>query len=701
MFGKLSASILLICALLLQSCAVKPDFSAPETHIPEQEWTVSEAVRELGGNDPAEPFNRAMFAVNDVFMSCLVMPISYIYGSILPEQVIRRIDMASDNLSFPGKMLSCFLQAKWKYGGIAIVRFLMNSTVGIAGFFDPADAWLGLRNRHENMGHAFASWGIGPGFLLILPGMTSTNLRDHIGAAFDSVLDVKFIIPYAQSIANANRIIRSYDSYRILMESTPDPYETFKTAMLVMRYMNLNDFPDRHFIPEKGEKLPPGISPETFAPHKISHFYDTEDPLGETLQTVYFSMRKNNQSWWIRQSLWNTDFTMRSSRRSISLGRDFPNLRYRFWKNPEGDKNTLAVIIPGVGAHYTARTANALAELLHENGYAVAVMSSAMNWTFAEAAGLPAPGYLPEDAAKVREAIREIIRDIRENTEMKDFKIVLAGYSLGGLHTLKIAEMEQKENTLNVKRYLALNPPVDILSSMKRFDRMASWSIGWDRKLFFRNLDAALLRYLPLARYEDAFPLLKNPEQRKEEYRKLAEEAKKEGKPVPPPPLPWKYRLGLTRVQAGVMIGYSFRSTIRELIHSAARRGLMPGNAVTESRTWWKRTRFYQEIDQMNGMDYVSDFILPLHPEKGLRELREESSLRSFADALKTNNKIRIIHNLNDPILSDDDARFLNKAFSGRIFWFDRGGHLGNLYLTDYQRLILEQLTKEDPNNGK
>ena len=84
--------------LLLSACATKPDFSAPETHPAGQEWTMADVTEELGGDDPIEPFNRSMFAVNDVLMQYLVCPISWVYGSILPEQVIRRIDMASDRV---------------------------------------------------------------------------------------------------------------------------------------------------------------------------------------------------------------------------------------------------------------------------------------------------------------------------------------------------------------------------------------------------------------------------------------------------------------------------------------------------------------------------------------------------------------------------------------------------------------------------
>ena len=182
--------------LLLSACATKPDFATESPNdVAGKPWTLSMAEEELGGDDPIEPFNRSMFCVNDVFMQYLVWPVAWVYGSILPEQVIRRIDMASDNLAFPGRMVSCFLQAKFKYGGTEFLRFLTNSTVGIGGFFDPAEAWFGLRRRHENMGHAFAAWGIGPGCILVLPGSTATNPRDQVGLLFDSALDIKLIIP--------------------------------------------------------------------------------------------------------------------------------------------------------------------------------------------------------------------------------------------------------------------------------------------------------------------------------------------------------------------------------------------------------------------------------------------------------------------------------------------------------------------------
>ncbi len=681
---KMCRKVLLIFVLpvllLLSACATRHDFSAENPNdIAGKPWTLSMVEEELGGDDPIEPFNRSMFCINNIFMQYLVMPIAWVYGSILPEQVIRRVDMASDNLEFPGRMVSCFLQAKFKYGGTEFLRFLTNSTIGIAGLFDPADAWFGLNRRHENMGQAFATWGIGPGCLFILPGSSATNPRDQIGLIFDSAMDIKLIIPYAGTISTVNRIIRSYDAYNALTESSPDVYETFKMSMLALRYGQLNDLTDRPPVEYEQSYTPP--KKEGAIP--AARYFYPENELNDTLRVALFSMQNNDQSWWIKTSLWNTDFIMQGWKRSIRFSDELPKLRYRFWEKTTN--KTLAVVVPGVGTHYTGTTVSALAELLHTNGYAVAVMSNSMNWSFAEAAGLTAPGYAPKDAAKVREAVQKIVADVKENTDLKEFDVVLVGYSLGGLHTLKIAEMEQKEPTLNIKRYLALNPPVDIMNSMKRFDSLAELSKEWNRRDFFRNADEVMLKYLPLVMSRRIFPHLLSPEVLKAENERRA----KLKEPLPPIVQP-DLRMKMSRMQSGVMIGLSFRMTMRELMMVMVREGRAPEGAVKTPYSWFRRTALYSELDNISGMEYVKRFIMPRYPDKTLEQLQYESGL--YSNKLDKNEKVRVIHNADDPILDEKEISFLDKTFGPRITWFDCGGHLGNLYLREYQEKILEAL---------
>jgi len=75
------------CCLLLCSCATSHPYPADDPRSA-RIWTPAEVVEEMAGSDPVEPFNRAMFTVNDVLMHYLVRPVSWIYGSILPKEVI-------------------------------------------------------------------------------------------------------------------------------------------------------------------------------------------------------------------------------------------------------------------------------------------------------------------------------------------------------------------------------------------------------------------------------------------------------------------------------------------------------------------------------------------------------------------------------------------------------------------------------------
>jgi phospholipid-binding lipoprotein MlaA len=109
-----------------------------------------------------------------------------------PRQTARvHIEQFYDNLNFPGYFVQPLLQGDPKQSGVALARFGMNSTVGLAGFFDPAHHWLGLERRPEDTGQTFGVWGSGPGPYLILPVVLPvSDVRDASGYPFDAFLNV-------------------------------------------------------------------------------------------------------------------------------------------------------------------------------------------------------------------------------------------------------------------------------------------------------------------------------------------------------------------------------------------------------------------------------------------------------------------------------------------------------------------------------
>ena len=661
----LQCLVLFLSILILTGCATRPDFSDNSSGV---KWNISMTEEALVGDDPLEPFNRSMFAVNHFGMRWIVRPVSWVYCSILPKEVILRIDNVSDNLAFPGRAVSCLCQAKWKGAGISFSRFLINTTVGIAGIFDPADHYFGLKRRHENMGHAFAHWGIGPGCVLILPFSSAANVRDQVGWLFDSLLDLKIIIPYAGSVSGVNRAMSSYDAFDSLVSSAADPYEQFKLAMSFLRYPQLRDYVFRvkEADPQFGQGwLHPGPDMKY---HRTKEYYQPVNPLLETLRVNVFSMQRTDSRWWSNTSFWNRDFQnlgeVRSIRDPLEPSEALPR-EYQFWNEPpqEGKaprKKELVLLIPGVGTHYTGKMVRALAEVYSDAGYAVAATSNTMSWAFATTKETAFPGYVPHDVKQLRRHLRLILDDLAENKNFKPERIIVAGYSLGALQTLHLAEQENRKNTLGVTRYVAINPPVDLLYAMDKFEQLGEITKSWTKKEYFENLGNAITAYLPL--------LQKNyPHQ----------ESTENGA---------QYQVELQPQQAAGMISIAFRMILRELMLSNARNGFLPDEYKYQ---WGRRFPLYQKIDSLSGRDYVQTFIKSRYPGMTMEQLRYNSGLRCLESFLKKSPEIRVLHNLDDPLLSQDDAHYLSRTLGGRMIWFDHGAHLGNLYLKEYQKQLL------------
>ena len=667
-------------------------------------WTPSEVIEEMAGRDPIEPFNRAMFTVNDVLMHYLVRPVSWIYGSILPKEVIKRIDYVSDNLAFPGRMISCFLQLKFLGGGIELVRFITNFTVGIVGLFDVADYWLGLPPGNDNMGKAFAYWGIGPGFILVLPLTAHITFRDHVGSLFDKALDFKLIIPYAGWVSLFNSAVNSYDGYNLATETAYDTYDMAKMGLVAMRYASVRDY-HRKLLPagpvmtvfsrpvwydrrnyrfdfrklidavsekwarEDAQKAAAEIPADRLI--RISPEYHPQTAEIDTLKFAMFCMQRNNVSWWVKSSVWNTDFIGKASRRSVRLHPDRPRLPYHLWK-AEDPEAPLAVVLPGVGGHHRAQQLRALAENIYERGYSVLVFSSVYNPEFMESTGNYLPGNTPEDARILRDALKKVLADVRANTGLKPSEVKLTGYSMGGMHTLFIADLERKDPQLGISRYLALNPPADLAWALRKFDTFFERSQEWTRAEFFRRGSDALVKYAYTA--SKNFPRL--------------------DRQLPSRPI---YALAMDRRQAAVLAGFSFRLTLREMLFTAKRND--PGwPAISASYSWWLRDPLYKEIDTFSGMDYAERILLPefrrSHPGATLDDLNAQAGLRQIERTLREDPRIRVIHTVDDPLLSPADRRFLTDALGKKILWFDCGGHLGNLFVKDHEQKVGQSFPK-------
>jgi len=139
--------------------------------------------------DPLNGYNRAMTVVNDRLYSWVLKPVARGYRFVMPKPVRLGIDNIFDNLGYPVRFVNNLLQLKVKQSGVETARFLMNSTVGVAGLWDPADKWLSLSSNDEDFGQTLGHYGMGSGFHIVLPLLGPSNARDACGRVADAFLN--------------------------------------------------------------------------------------------------------------------------------------------------------------------------------------------------------------------------------------------------------------------------------------------------------------------------------------------------------------------------------------------------------------------------------------------------------------------------------------------------------------------------------
>jgi phospholipid-binding lipoprotein MlaA len=136
-------------------------------------------------NDPWEPFNRPVFAFNDFLSEYALEPVGRGWKWLVPGVVRESISRVFQNARTPAVMVNDLLQGKPRAAGVDLARFLMNSSIGLAGILDPAAA-VGLESNREDFGQTFGVWGIPPGPYLVLPLLGPSSPRDAVGSAADA-----------------------------------------------------------------------------------------------------------------------------------------------------------------------------------------------------------------------------------------------------------------------------------------------------------------------------------------------------------------------------------------------------------------------------------------------------------------------------------------------------------------------------------
>ncbi len=222
----MSAPVLLL-ATSLAGCATPP---------PKSDTADYQAYKEL--NDPLEPTNRVFYRVNNTLDTYAMKPVAQGYEAVTTPAIRQHVSDFTSNIGEPARLVNFMLEGKPRDAGTALVRFLLNSTIGIGGIFDPAAA-LGYPQTNTDFGLTLAIWGLPPGPYLYLPVFGPSGLRDVWSIPVEWLATPMTAAPASTALTDfgyaetglrlVNLRARMLEPIEQIKATALDPYATFRS----------------------------------------------------------------------------------------------------------------------------------------------------------------------------------------------------------------------------------------------------------------------------------------------------------------------------------------------------------------------------------------------------------------------------------------------------------------------------------------
>ena len=203
-----------------------------------------------------EDLSRSVFKFNMAFDNIILEPVAKGYNK-LPEQIKKGTGNFTSNISTLLSIPNTLLQGNFKQFGHATGSVIVNTSIGILGFFNPAEK-IGLKPHKEDVGQTLASYGIGSGCYFVLPILGPSTVRDSLGLLVDTYIDPFAHITIREkelfgvsgnsldyySVRGANAVDFRSDnltSFESLEKNSIDLYSSLKSVYLQNRENKINN----------------------------------------------------------------------------------------------------------------------------------------------------------------------------------------------------------------------------------------------------------------------------------------------------------------------------------------------------------------------------------------------------------------------------------------------------------------------------
>src|ERR1700676_1103772 len=203
MIRKLAMGALLILMVsLLDACATtqKQPTGAEGAKNEEHSGSLNAASSPLhpaGGQignfeEPSDPyvhFNESMLTFNRKADDWVLRPAATGWAYVVPQPARASVGRFFKNVGVLPRFANDVFQGQFKQAGVETARFATNSTLGVAGLFDPADKWFGLKQEPNDFGLTLAKYGVKEGPYLMLPILGPSTVRDAFGKVVDGAIN--------------------------------------------------------------------------------------------------------------------------------------------------------------------------------------------------------------------------------------------------------------------------------------------------------------------------------------------------------------------------------------------------------------------------------------------------------------------------------------------------------------------------------
>ena len=573
-------------------------------------------------NDPVEPLNRGVWAFNHGLLKGVIMPASRGYRFVVPAPARNSIKNFGYNLGYPGRAINQLLQGRVGDAGNESVRFVTNTTVGLLGLFDVASEW-DISKPSGTFAQTFHAWGWTGKNFIVLPLFGPSDEVSAAGTLTDRLADPLTYSDEGRLVlygTTFNNLTADAENTLRILKSDSDSYDTARSFWT---------FAAKQEAPKWSISSPRHL------------------PSLETLAVTTLKLRDSN-----------FPKKMKESRVKVSTTGKQLAFNYRLQEKCA----PLVYVMPGLGSHRLAMQSLYIAEGLYDRGYSVVTISGNFQPEFIEnASSAKVPGYAAADRKDLKVILSDIDKLLETRYSDKLGCRAMVGSSMGGFHALSMAsESMDQTDGIEIKYFLAINPPVDLFYALKQLDAYQESPAKWPESVRQSRINNSVHK---------AVALINKPES------------------VDLDALP------LDGIESKYLVGMAFRLTLRNAIYASQRHHKL-GN-LRHPLSWWSRQKVYDEILSMSFADYLNQIVSPHFSAEGVNEgtLRRESDLKRFALNIGSCSHAHVITSSNDFLMSADDLAWLRRSFGpSRLTVLERGGHLGSLANPQMHDLIDSKL---------